>query len=241
MADAGEVLFGPFGRELLGTAQIVFLIFSAGSHALTGTIAFDTITNGASCSVLWAGITAIICMFLTMIRTLSSISYLGVVSFISVFAAIMITMIGVGVAGHQGHVDVSVHTSFVSGLVAITDIIFAYSGHVTFFTFIAEMKRPQDFAKALYALQIGATTLYLVVGVVIYAYTGENTVSPALGNTGHTLRRIAYGIALPTIIISGVVNEYVLVPPEQTVNVVRQLEANTEIHFLGLYHRRKSM
>lgn len=42
MADAGEVLFGPFGRELLGTAQIVFLVFSAGSHALTGTIAFDT-------------------------------------------------------------------------------------------------------------------------------------------------------------------------------------------------------
>ena len=121
----------------------------------------------------------------------------------------MITMIGVGVAGHQGHVDVSVHTSFVSGLVAITDIIFAYSGHVTFFTFMAEMKRPQDFAKALYALQIGATTLYLVVGVVVYAYTGENTVSPALGNTGHTLRRIAYGIALPTIIISGVVNGHV--------------------------------
>ena len=42
MADAGEVLFGAFGRELLGTAQIIFLTFSAGSHALTGMIAFDT-------------------------------------------------------------------------------------------------------------------------------------------------------------------------------------------------------
>ena len=71
------------------------------------------------------------------------------------------------------------------------------------------MKNPKDFPKALYTLQISATTLYLVTGVVIYAYTGENTVSPALGNTGHTLRRIAYGLALPTIIISGVVNAHV--------------------------------
>ncbi|THG98975.1 hypothetical protein EW026_g3291 [Hermanssonia centrifuga] len=201
MADAGEVLAGAFGRELLGGAQIVFLIFSAGSHALTGMIAFDT--------MLWAAITAIICMILTTTRTLNGISYLSVVSFISVFSAVLITMIGLGVAGHQGHVDVKVHTDFVTGFVAITDIIFAYSGHVTFFTFISEMKRPQDFHKALYALQIAATTLYLIVGVVVYAYTGENTVSPALGNTGPTLRRVAYGVALPTIIISGVVNGHV--------------------------------
>lgn len=118
-------------------------------------------------------------------------------------------MIGVGVAGHTGHVSVRVHSDFVTGFVAITDIIFAYCGHVTFFTFIAEMKRPQDFHKALYALQIFATTLYLVTGIVIYAYTGDKTVSPALGNTGHTLRKIAYGLALPTIIISGVVNAHV--------------------------------
>lgn len=110
MADAGEVLFGAFGRELLGTAQIVFLMFSAGSHALTGMIAFDTstfsllsrcesnrpltpyahvVTGGASCSVVWAAVTAVICMFLTMIRTLNGISYLSVVSFISVFSTFL--------------------------------------------------------------------------------------------------------------------------------------------------------
>ena len=71
------------------------------------------------------------------------------------------------------------------------------------------MKEPQDFPKALYALQISDTTLYLVVGIVVYAYTGANAVSPALGNTGHTLRKIAYGIALPTIMIAGVINGHV--------------------------------
>ncbi|TFY53426.1 hypothetical protein EVJ58_g9461 [Rhodofomes roseus] len=209
MADAGMVLAGPIGREVLGGAQVVFLVFSCGGHALTGMIAFDTITAGASCSVLWAAVAAIICLILTLPRTLNGISYLSVASFISVFTAVMITMIGVGVAGHHGGVTTTANLKFASAFLAVTDIVFAYSGHVTFFTFLSEMKNPADFAKALYALQIADTTLYLVVGVVVYAYTGADTVSPALGNTGTTLRKVAYGIALPTILISGVINGHV--------------------------------
>ena len=71
------------------------------------------------------------------------------------------------------------------------------------------MKKPEDFPKALYALQIADTTLYLIVGVVVYAYTGADAISPALGNTGTTLRKIAYGIALPTIMIAGVIKSMV--------------------------------
>ena len=71
------------------------------------------------------------------------------------------------------------------------------------------MEDPRDYPKALYALQIADTVLYLIVGVAVYAFTGENTVSPALGNTGHVLRKVAYGIALPTIVIAGVINGHV--------------------------------
>ncbi|RDX46943.1 hypothetical protein OH76DRAFT_1355313 [Lentinus brumalis] len=209
MADAGEILAGPIGREVLGAAQVIFIVFLCGSHVLTGLIAFDTITAGASCSVVWAAVTAIVCMIFTIPRTLDGISYLSVASFISIISAILITMIGVGVAGHQGTVSVTAHLSFASAFLAVTDIIFAYAGHVAFFTFIAEMKTPEDFPKALYALQIADTTLYLIVGIVVYSYTGEYAVSPALGNTGHVLRKVAYGIAFPTIIIAGVINGHV--------------------------------
>ena len=58
-------------------------------------------------------------------------------------------------------------------------------------------------------LQIADTTLYLIVGVVVYSFTGAQTVSPALGNTGTVLRKVAYGVALPTIIIAGVINGHV--------------------------------
>ncbi|KAI0780491.1 transmembrane amino acid transporter protein-domain-containing protein [Trametes elegans] len=209
MADAGEILAGPIGREVLGAAQVIFMIFLCASHVLTGLIAFDTITAGASCSVLWGAVSAIICLVLTIPRTLNGISYLSVVSFISIISAVLITMIGVGVAGHKGSITATADLSFYSAFLAVTDIIFAYAGHVGFFTFIAEMKEPKDFDKALYMLQIADTTLYLIVGVVVYAYVGPNAVSPALGNTGTILRKVAYGIALPTIIIAGVINGHV--------------------------------
>ncbi|RPD66561.1 hypothetical protein L226DRAFT_479331 [Lentinus tigrinus ALCF2SS1-7] len=209
MADAGEIIAGPIGREVLGAAQVIFIVFLCGSHVLTGLIAFDTVTAGASCSVVWAVVTAVVCFVLTIPRTLDGISYLSVASFISILTAVLITMIGVGVAGHTGTVKVTSNLEFYKAFLAVTDIIFAYAGHVAFFTFIAEMKKPEDFPKALYALQISDTTLYLIIGVVVYAYTGEHTVSPALGNTGTILRKVSYGMAFPTIIIAGVINGHV--------------------------------
>ncbi|KZT21835.1 hypothetical protein NEOLEDRAFT_1171718 [Neolentinus lepideus HHB14362 ss-1] len=209
MADAGMVLGGPVWREILGTAQVVFLIFVCGSHVLTGLIAFDTITSGASCSITWAAVTAALGFALTLPRTLDGISYLSVASFVSIMSAVLITMIGVGVTGHQGGVGVTSHLNFANGFLAVTDVIFAYAGHVAFLTFISEMADPRDFPKALLALQLADTTLYLVVGVVVYAFAGAHTVSPALGNTGRTLRRVAYGVALPTIVVAGVINGHV--------------------------------
>lgn len=44
MADAGEILAGPIGREILGAAQVIFIVFLCASHVLTGMIAFDTST-----------------------------------------------------------------------------------------------------------------------------------------------------------------------------------------------------
>lgn len=46
MADAGEILAGPIGREILGAAQVIFLVFLCASHVLTGLIAFDTSKSG---------------------------------------------------------------------------------------------------------------------------------------------------------------------------------------------------
>jgi len=89
--------------------------------------------------------------------------------------------------------------SFPKAFLSVTNIVFAYAGHVAFFSFISELKDPKQFPRALYTLQAIDTIMYIVVGVVVYRYGGMNVSSPALGSTGPTVRKVAYGIALPTV------------------------------------------
>ena len=84
MADAGEVLFGPVGpraaaiaREAFGTAQIIFLIMIMGSHILTWIIAFNTMTNHVTCSIVWGVVGLIVLFIFTLPRTLKKVSYLS--------------------------------------------------------------------------------------------------------------------------------------------------------------------
>lgn len=73
------------------------------------------------------------------------------------------------------------------------------AGHVAFFGFISEMKKPEDYPKALYLLQGLDTSLYLIAAVVIYYYGGPKVASPALGSTSLKVSQVAYGIAIPTV------------------------------------------
>lgn len=48
-------------------------------------------------------------------------------------------------------------------------------------------------------LQSIDTSMYLIAAIVIYRYGGKDVASPALGSTGPILRKVAYGIAIPTV------------------------------------------
>jgi len=79
MADAGEVLMGRFGRELLGSAQLLFLIFIMASHILTFTVAFNVITKHGTCTMVFGVVGMIISCFLSLPRTLAKVSWLSLV------------------------------------------------------------------------------------------------------------------------------------------------------------------
>lgn len=80
---------------------------------------------------------------------------------------------------------------------------------MAYFGFTAELKDPRDFPKALYFLQVVSTTFYLIVAVVIYYYAGPGVPAPALSAASPVVRKAAYGIAMPTIVVAGVVNGHV--------------------------------
>lgn len=85
------------------------------------------------------------------------------------------------------------------------------AAHAAFFTFISELKEPRDFPKALAFLQISDVSMYIISAVVIYVFAGSEVANPAFNSASNTWRKIAFGVALPTIIIAGVINGHVAV------------------------------
>ncbi|KAK2873908.1 hypothetical protein FQN49_001999 [Arthroderma sp. PD_2] len=209
MADAGEVLMGPIGREILGGAQLLFLVFIMGSHVLTFIVMMNTLTEHGTCSIVFGVIGMVVSLVLALPRTLKNVSWMSISSFISILAAVFVTMIGIGIQHPGKEVHATVKTDLYHGFLAVSNIVFAYAGHVAFFGFISELKEPAGYPKALYLLQGTNTMLYVVTALVIYRYGGKDVASPALGSTGPILRKVAYGVAIPTIVIAGVINGHV--------------------------------
>lgn len=210
LADAGEILLGRFGRELFGLGQFLFCIFVMGSHILTFRVMMNTITNHGTCSIVFAFVGMVISLVLSIPRTMRGMTWISFCSFISIFSAVMITMISVGVQAQPDRIiEATVPGSLYENFQAVSNIVFAYCAHVAFFGLIAEMETPHDFKKSLFMLQGFEICLYLTAAVVIYYYVGKGVPSPALTAAGPLMSKIAFGIAIPTIVGAGVVNGHI--------------------------------
>lgn len=221
-ADAGRILFGRWGRfgyELVTIMLVLQLLLLVGSHTLTGTIAFVDITKSNICTVVFAVVSAIILLLLAVPPSFAEVAILGYVDFTSIVAAIGITIIATGVQatnspGGLSSVEWSAwpqpDTSFADAFVAMTNIIFAYSFAMCQFSFMEEMHTPEEYVKSIWALGITEIVIYTLTGALIYAFVGPSVQSPALLSAGDLVSRIAFGIALPVIFISGSINTVVL-------------------------------
>ncbi|CAG8934330.1 unnamed protein product [Penicillium salamii] len=210
MGDAGEILMGRVGREILGVGQLLLLIFLMSSHLLTFTILMNTLTMHGTCTTVFGVIGLIICFLGALPRTMGKVYWMSVASFLSIFIATVVTMVSIGVESH-GPIQNEVvrETSFYKGFLAVTNIIFAYIAHATFFGFVSETEDPRTFPKSLAMLQVVDTVMYLVTAMVIYHYAGPDVRSPALSSAGPLMKKICYGLAIPTVIVSGVVEGHV--------------------------------
>lgn len=55
MGDAGKILFGPIGRELLAFGTVVFAVFATGGQLLAGSFAISALSNNTICPLLGNG------------------------------------------------------------------------------------------------------------------------------------------------------------------------------------------
>lgn len=209
--DVGGVLLGPIGKEIFGAAYIIYCIFCMASHLLTFTIAMNVLTEHATCTIVWGVVGLVVFSILSIPRTLKNVSWLSIISFTSILSAVMITMVALGVSpkAAANMMEATYHPSFPVAFNSISNVVFAYGGHVAWISFISELKDPREFPKSLVLLQTVDISLYVIAAVVIYRYAGVDVTSPALSSNGPLVRKVAWGIALPTIVIAGVIFAHV--------------------------------
>ncbi len=174
---------------------------------------------------------AVIAFGLASIRTLGRISWLALVGVVSILTSgeslykfhlnllpansmciVFVVAIAVGVQDRPAAAPKDVpwisdfhlvgSPTFGEAITAVTGFTYAYGSIPAYFPIYAEMRDPRKYTRCVVISHIAMTTIYLVVGCVVYYYCGSYVSSPALGSAGGTMKKIAYGIALPGLLIS---------------------------------------
>ncbi|KAH7110984.1 transmembrane amino acid transporter protein-domain-containing protein [Dactylonectria estremocensis] len=205
-ADVGRLLLGSFGDKLFSVIFVGLLVLVVGSHCLTGTIALVTLTESNVCSLVFGVVSAIILLILAIPPSFCEVAILGYIDFASIILAIGITVVATGIKSLSKEITnpwsawPKDELTLAEAFVAISGIVFAYAFAA------AQMHTPADFTKSITVFGIIQCTIYTLTGALIYAFVGQDVQSPALLSAGPVVAKIAFGIALPVIYISGSIN-----------------------------------
>ena len=193
-----------------------FLILLAGSHVLTGTIAINKlVARPEMCAVAWSVLAAVILFAFAIPKTFKDLTWFGYIDVLSVLSAVFIVIVAaaMGVRDPQLERDAvewswwpPADTSFDEIFLPVTNIIFAYSFSVCQYALMDEMHTPEDYMKSVWTLGLIEIVLYTVVGATLYVFVGSGVRELALLTGSPLISRIALGVALPVIFISGSIN-----------------------------------
>ncbi|KAF2005832.1 amino acid transporter [Amniculicola lignicola CBS 123094] len=206
------VMWGRVGYELVNFLFLVAFLLCTGSGLLGTSIAFNALSEHGACSVWFSFAAACLIVCYSSIRTFDRMTWPMTAAFICVMGGILTVVIGVSLrdrpaaAPVTGDFDLGFailgHPSFAAGVTATATIFISSAAGPVYLPIIAEMKRPQDYKKAVIPVGIMVGSVYLSMSMVVYYYCGNWIATPSLGSAGPLLKKVAYGIALPSLIVS---------------------------------------
>ncbi|KAH8825816.1 hypothetical protein DL96DRAFT_1609984 [Flagelloscypha sp. PMI_526] len=168
------------GNQIAGEATAIMLLLNniciMGFHVLTGSKIFNTLSDHSQCTVVFQVLTAIICFIFSIPRTLQHVLTTG----------------GPSVA------------KFIPAFNATLNITFLFIGQIMYPSFIAEMKEPKDFPKALTVLTVAEVIIFFLAACIGYAYNGQYSTAPLIGSLQEPwMKKSAFAFVLvPTIVIA---------------------------------------
>lgn len=227
------MLFGNSRIARYATA-VMFLLnntFIQALHVVVITRYLNTITGHSKCTMVFAVIGAIVSWVCSLPRTFKALSFGAAATAFFTFVSVILAAAFAAVEGRHGTAGYTpaptrvlsdgntgvggepivliiptAGLAFYTGLNAYLNIAYTFIGQITLPSFIAEMKEPNDFPKALWAVTICEVVLFSLVGGVIYGYTGtQYNSAPAFGSLGNTMsKKVSFSFMIPTLIFLGV-------------------------------------
>lgn len=226
VCDVGQVLLWnkKWAWWFTGVMFVLNNTFIQGLHVLTGAKYLNTMSGGTVCSIGFGAIWAVISWICSMPRTFSALANLATASAFFTFISVMLATIFAGIEAHPGGGSATTiwpkygpasasvllipaqGTLFIDGMNAFLNISYTFIGQITLPSFIAEMKDPKDFPKALWVVTIAEVIVFSLVGGIIYGYTGTDyNTAPAFGSLGNvTYLKVSFSFMIPTLIFLGV-------------------------------------
>ena len=77
------------------------------------------------------------------------------------------------------------------------------------------MKNPKHYFRAMYLCQSVVYTVYMIISIMVYRYCGSYVASPVLGSAGPLVQKVAFGLALPGLLVSAMIQTHVSLPLPQ--------------------------
>jgi len=197
-------------------------------HCLVGAAYLNTMTDHATCTIVWSAVTAVISLIFSLPRTFNALSKVATFSALFTFVSVLLATIFSAIEPHPAgynpdpnHIDSSgkkvggepivlaipaAGTTFVSGMGAFLNISYTFIGQITLPSFIAEMREPRDFWKSVTAVTIAEIIVFSLVGSIVYAYTGNQYMTaPAFGSIANEVyKKVSFSFMIPTLIFLGV-------------------------------------
>jgi hypothetical protein len=211
LADMLGHVWGQTGREIVGAMIIIAQVLVSAAGIVTTATAFNALSDHSTCTVIFALASTILITLCSSIRTFSKLGWLTWFGFVTFFISVFVFTVAVSqtdrpaAAPQTGAFDLGwkpiAHPTFVVGMINVMNIFVSTSASSMFLPVIAEMKRPQDYRKACLVAGFLVGAIYLSFSLVMYRYCGTWLSVPAFGSAGPLFKKIAYGIALPGLVI----------------------------------------
>ncbi|KZN83916.1 N amino acid transport system protein [Penicillium chrysogenum] len=243
IADMAEVAGGFSAKELTGLLFLIGYVLVTGNGIIGVSTALNALSHHSACTVWWSLIGAVVIVATASVRKLQHVGWLTYVGFISIYAAVLIVVIGVttrdrpAAAPQEGPYDLGFvainNPGFAAGMVASSTIFVSTAGTSAFIPVMSEMRNPKDYKKALYLCMIVVNASYLAFSLVVYRWCGQWVASPSLGSAGQTIKMVSYGVALIGLVVSATIYlhiaaKYIFV---RILGKTRHLQANTVVHW----------